>query len=58
MEQPSMHQESAGWLFFVHVAFALSLFMTGLGVYMLPVSLWIKGYLIFRLSPPRSFESL
>ncbi len=43
------HQESPAWLFFVHVAFALSLFLTGLGIYMLPVSLWIKGYLMMGL---------
>ena len=49
MEQPAMHQDTPAWLFFVHVAFALSLFLTGMGIYMLPVSLWIKGYLLMGL---------
>ncbi len=45
METPTLHQDSPGWLFFVHVCFALSLVLTATGIYVLPVNLWIKGYL-------------
>lgn len=44
-----MHQDTPAWLFFVHVAFVISSGLTGLGIYVLPVSLWIKGYLIMGL---------
>jgi hypothetical protein len=49
MGQPSMNQDSAAWLFFVHAAFAASLFLTCLGIYHLPVTLWVKGYFAMGL---------
>ncbi len=49
MEQPALHQDTRAWVVFVHFAFALSLGMTGIGIYVLPVGLWIKGYLAMGL---------
>ena len=44
MEQPGIHQDSPAWVFFVHTAFAVSVGLMGVGIWMLPVDLWIKGY--------------
>ena len=49
MEQPTIHQDSPAWLFFVHAAFAVSLFLMCLGIYHLPVSPWVKGYFAMGL---------
>ena len=49
MEQPGIHQDSPAWLFFVHTAFAISVGLMGLGIWMLPVDLWIKGYFVMGL---------
>lgn len=49
MEQPAIHQDTLAWVVFVHLAFALSLGLTGVGIYVLPVGLWIKGYLAMGL---------
>jgi len=45
MEPPNLSEDSAAWQFFVHLAFMISLGMMCLGVYLLPVTTWIKGYL-------------
>lgn len=49
MEQPTISQDSAGWVFFVHAGFAIALGLMCLGIYLLPVSLWIKGYFVMGL---------
>ena len=36
---------SGAWVTFTYASFAGSAFMVGLGVFFLPVDLWIKGYL-------------
>ena len=38
-------QHSSAWVTFTYVSFGASAFMVALGVYFLPVDLWIKGYL-------------
>jgi hypothetical protein len=43
--EPNLHEDSASWRLYVHLAFIISLFMMCVGIYMLPVSGWIKGYL-------------
>ena len=49
MEQPSIHEDSAGWIFFVYTAFAAAVSLMGIGIYLLPVDLWIKGYFAMGL---------
>ena len=49
MEQPAIHQDSPAWIFFAHVSFLVSLTLMGTGIYLLPVSLWIKGYFVMGL---------
>lgn len=45
MNTPNVHRDSPGWLFYVHAAFAASVGLTTLGIAVLPMDLWIKGYL-------------
>lgn len=40
-----IERDSAGWLFFVRMSFALSLFAVAVGVYFLPVDVWTRGYM-------------
>ena len=40
----SLQRDSAGWLLFVRLTFAVSVMATFVGVFFLPVDLWIKGY--------------
>ncbi|BDI33275.1 hypothetical protein CCAX7_53260 [Capsulimonas corticalis] len=45
METPQLQQDSAAWRFFVQVAFLISLGLMSLGIWELPVNLWIRGFL-------------
>jgi hypothetical protein len=45
MENPSISQQSPGWVAFVHISFALSVILMTIGICYLPVDLWIRGYL-------------
>lgn len=38
-------QNTAAWLTFTYVSFALSVAMMAMGVWALPADLWVKGYL-------------
>jgi hypothetical protein len=49
MEQPTIHQDSPGWIFFVYLSFLLSTALLGLGIYLLPVNMWIKGYFVMGM---------
>jgi len=49
MEAPEIHQDTASWIFYVHVSFVLSITLMCIGIWMLPVTLWIKGYLAMGL---------
>ena len=39
-------QDTAAWRFQVITAFAIAIGLTTVGVFYLPVSMWIKGYLL------------
>ena len=45
MEQPSLHQDSPAWVAFTQISFVLSLIAMGVGIYYMPVELWVRGYL-------------
>ena len=49
MEAPEIHQDTAAWIFYVHVSFVLSVTLMCIGIWMLPVMFWIKGYLAMGL---------
>jgi len=49
MEAPEIHQDTASWIFYVYVSFVLSVTLMCIGIWMLPVTLWIKGYLAMGL---------
>ena len=49
MEQPTIRQDSPAWLFFVHAAFVIAVTLMGIGIYLLPVMMWIKGYFAMGL---------
>ena len=49
MEPPRLTQDTAAWIAFTYIAFALSLGLMCLGIAMLPVTLWIKGYFAMGL---------
>lgn len=49
LDRPTLHQDSPGWIFFVHAAFAISLLLMCIGIYHLPTDLWIRGYLVMGL---------
>jgi hypothetical protein len=38
-------QHSAAWVTFTYISFAASAFMVGIGIWLLPLELSIKGYL-------------
>jgi hypothetical protein len=44
MDTPNLTEESTGWHVFAHLGFLISLAMMCLGIYLLPVTGWIKGY--------------
>jgi hypothetical protein len=41
----NVQPHSATWVTFTYVSFAGAAFMVAVGVYFLPLDLWIKGYL-------------
>lgn len=49
MEQPGLHQDSGAWIAYTYISFALSLTLMCVGIWVLPVDLWIKGYLAMGL---------
>jgi len=49
METPEIHQDTAAWIFYVHISFVLSVIFMCIGIWMLPVTFWIKGYLAMGL---------
>jgi hypothetical protein len=44
MHTPVTRQDSNAWIFQVWAAFIISFGMTLVGIYLLPVDFWIKGY--------------
>ncbi len=49
MKAETIQQDSAAWRLFVVVSFMLSLGATSLGLMIVPVDLWVKGYLAMGL---------
>ena len=49
MDTPEIHQDSSAWIFYVHSSFVVSILLMCIGIWMLPVTLWIKGYLAMGL---------
>lgn len=41
----NVQPHSNAWVTFTYVSFAASAFMVSVGVYYLPIDLWMKGYL-------------
>ena len=41
----TIQRDSGAWIFFVKLSFALSLCALGAGIVLLPVDLWVRGYL-------------
>lgn len=48
-DRPTLTQDSASWIFFVHAAFAIAMTLMCWGIYHLPVDLWMRGYLAMGL---------
>lgn len=45
METYRREPDSAAWLFFVRITFALAMISMALGIYHLPVSPWVQGFM-------------
>ena len=45
MEQPTLEQDSGAWIAFTQIAFVLALIGMVIGIWLLPVDLWVRGYL-------------
>jgi hypothetical protein len=41
----NVQQHSSAWVTFTYVSFAGAAFMVAIGVFYLPIDLWMKGYL-------------
>ena len=41
----NVQPHTSAWVSFTYASFAASAFMVGVGVFFLPLDLWIKGYL-------------
>ena len=42
---PTIQPHSGSWVTFTYVSFAAAAFLVGIGVFFLPIDLWMKGYL-------------
>ena len=45
METPQLQQDSAAWRLFVQTAFVISVGLMCVGIWQLPVNIWIRGFL-------------
>ena len=45
METPQLQQDSAAWRLFVQAAFLISVSLMCVGIWQLPVNIWIRGFL-------------
>ncbi len=45
MENSQLQQDSPGWRFFVQASFVISLALMTVGIWELPVNIWIRGFL-------------
>jgi hypothetical protein len=49
MENPTVQKDTTAWIIQVWASFALAAGTTMLGIYHLPVDLWIKGFLFMGM---------
>ena len=42
---PNSQTHSAAWVTFTYLSFGVSLFMVAVGIFFLPLEIWVKGYL-------------
>ncbi len=49
MEPLQIQQDSAAWRFFVQASFVLSTALMSVGIYELPVNMWMRGFLSMGL---------
>lgn len=49
MEQPRLTQQTPAWVGFTILSFVLSVSLMVIGIWVLPVDLWIRGYLAMGL---------
>ena len=45
MYDHGIQRDSASWIFFVKISFVVSVLALSLGIYFMPVELWVKGYM-------------
>lgn len=45
MDQPTLTQDSDAWVAYTRIAFTLSLIAMVIGIALLPLDLWVRGYL-------------
>lgn len=46
VHMPVAQTNTAGWVTFTYVSFAIGIGMMGLGIWGMPVDLWVKGYMV------------
>ena len=45
MDNPQLQQDSPAWRFFVQISFVISLVLMSVGIWELPDTIWIRGFL-------------
>jgi hypothetical protein len=46
----NVQPHSAAWVTFTYASFAASVFLVAIGVFFLPIDLWMKGYLTMGIA--------
>lgn len=46
---PTSSANSGGWVAFTYIQFGLAIFMTGLGIWAMPIELMAKGYILMAM---------
>jgi hypothetical protein len=46
---PTSSANSGGWVAFTYIQFGFALFMTGLGIWAMPIELMAKGYILMAM---------
>ena len=49
MDRPLISENSSSWMAFVWLSFGISLSLSLIGIYNLPVEVWVKGYMAMGL---------
>jgi hypothetical protein len=49
MDRPLISENSSSWMAFVWLSFGISLSLSLMGIYHLPVEVWVKGYMAMGL---------